>query len=362
MVDSTVDLDRLSAFQYDLPAGLIAQRPLDDRPSSRLLVLPSAGTFVHTVFHDLVRHLREGDLLVRNVSRVIPARLKGTRPTGGRIEILLLSPAEGAGSIASASRWNCLLRPARKLPPGTQIEFSRELSAQIVERGSEGLGTVDLSWQGDLVEVLERVGTTPLPPYIHEVLPKEESHRYQTTYSRVPGSAAAPTAGFHFTPEFDARLASMGVGFAEVVLHVGLGTFRPVTSDDLDGHQMHREWYSLDEASASAIDSAHRIIAVGTTAVRVLETCAGGPGKVRPGSGWTDIFIRPPYKFRAVDGMITNFHLPGSTLLMLVCAMGGYDRVIKAYRDAVASNYRFFSFGDAMLVFPLPSGSSGREA
>jgi len=361
MSGSSPDLNLRSSYEYDLPEELIAQQPLASRSSSRLMILNGDGTTTHGLFQDIAAHLGPGDLIVRNVSRVIPARLRTTRETGGAAEILLLNPESETFDLENTAVWSALIRPARKLRKGDLLNIADDLQVEIHEKADQGLAKVRLSWKGDLVQILERVGEAPLPPYIRKTLDRSENHLYQTTYAQVPGSVAAPTAGFHFTPELDSLLRDRGVDFAQVLLHVGLGTFRPVSADDVRDHSMHSEYYEISPETAEKVNSARRVIAVGTTSVRVLETSArkallqkengsGGPLRVVPGSGWTDIFIRPPYSFGAVDAMVTNFHLPGSTLIMLVSAFAGYSRVMEAYREAVEKEYRFFSFGDSMFI------------
>ena len=340
---------RTSDFDYPLPQELIAQTPIEPRDQSRLLVLDRAtGTMHHHRFHEIVALLRPGDLLVFNDSRVIPARLRGRKSgSGGQVELLLLHPIE-------PRLWQALARPGKRLAAGGMLEFTgqgKQYSAEIVAKGEGGVVTVRLEDEA----MIEACGETPLPPYIHERLADPE--RYQTVYARVRGSAAAPTAGLHFTPELLHRLQAQGVGTAFVTLHVGLDTFRPVDEDDPREHRIHTEYAVLPPETAAAVNAARaqgrRVVAVGTTSVRVLETAAreAGPGQaVAAYSGWTDLFILPGRRFLAVDAMITNFHLPRSTLLMLVSAFAGRERVLAAYAEAVRERYRFYSFGDAMWM------------
>lgn len=336
-------------FDYELPPELIAQTPAEPRDSSRLLVLdPVSGAMSHERFRDLGRHLEPGDALILNDTRVLPSRLLGRRrPSGGKAEVFLLRHVGGAV-------WESLVRPGRRLRPGAAVDFGDgQLTAEVMAATDFGGRLVRFAApDGDVDGALARLGSVPLPPYIHEEL--ADGERYQTVYSREPGSAAAPTAGLHFTPELLAALRGMGVRLGWVTLHVGLGTFRPVTAERVEDHAMHREWYSVGEATAALIGdtraAGHRVVAVGTTTVRTLESAADPEGRVAPGSAWTGIFIRPGYRFRVVDALVTNFHLPKSTLVMLVSAMAGRELVLAAYAEAVRRRYRFFSFGDAMLV------------
>lgn len=337
----------LSDFDYDLPKERIAQTPLMPRDSARLLYLPkNSGPCRHELFLDLPDHLKAGDLLVFNKTRVIPARLIGRKSgTGGQVECFLLHQKENA-------LWDCLVKPGRRLPPGTCLEFGDgQLTAVIEDRTESGGRLVRFRWEGDFQKVLSQVGVVPLPPYIHQSL--NDPERYQTIYGNRPGSVAAPTAGLHFTERILSALEAKGVEFAEVILHVGLGTFRPVEADMIENHVMHKEYYEITEENARRINRAkeegRRVIAVGTTSVRTLESMSSG-GCLKAGSGWTDIYIYPGYQFQMIDGLITNFHLPKSTLLMLVSALAGRERVLGAYQEAVQREYRFFSFGDAMLI------------
>ena len=336
-----------SDFAYDLPQELIAQTPLEQRDASRLMCLDKAtGEIRHRIFRELPELLREGDCLVMNDSRVIPARLFGTRPTGGSVEVVLLRDLGGG-------EWECLTRPGRKTPPGTEITFGGgELTAVVTRAEADGNKVLRFRYEGIFLEILEKLGQMPLPPYIKEKL--EDPERYQTVYARDPGSAAAPTAGLHFTRELLEEIESRGVKTCRVTLHVGLGTFRPVKEENIEDHPMHSEFCIVPEETAETVNRTHaeggRVIAVGTTSCRTLESFAGSDGILRAGSGWTDIFIYPGYRFRTVDALITNFHLPESTLIMLVSALAGRENILNAYRRAVELRYRFFSFGDAMFI------------
>lgn len=338
---------RLSDFEYELPEYLIAQEPLAIRDKSRLLVLDKkSGTTEHRHFNDILSYLKEGDVLVSNNTRVIPARLMGRKdPTGALIEIVVLNRLEG-------DRWEVLARPGKRVKTGARIVFGQGLLvARILEITESGGRILEFEYKGIFEEVLDKLGKIPLPPYIHKEL--QEPERYQTVYSRHPGSAAAPTAGLHFTPSLISELKNRGIHWVEVLLHVGLGTFRPVKVDDITSHKMHQEYYEISPEAAFAVNNAlqegRRIISVGTTSTRALESAFSG-GSLQSGKGWTDIFIYPGYEFNVISGLITNFHLPKSTLLMLVSALAGRDQVLAAYREAVTEGYRFFSFGDAMLI------------
>ena len=335
-------------FYYDLPEELIAQTPLERRDGSRLMVLnKDTGEIEHRHFYDLPEYLQPGDTLVLNDSRVLPARLLGHRvPTMGAVEVLLLRD-KGDGV------WECLTKPGRKTHTGTELSFGDgELTATVVGEVDDGNKLVQFHYKGIFLEVLERLGKRPLPPYITRQL--EDQSQYQTVYAKELGSAAAPTAGLHFTPELMDTIRAMGVGIAEVTLHVGLGTFRPVQEDEISDHKMHSEWYSISEETARRIRetkaAGHRVIAVGTTSCRTLEAAAAKYGEIKACSGNTSIFLYPGVKFNCIDGLITNFHLPESTLIMLVSALYGYEKTMHAYEVAVAEKYRFFSFGDAMLI------------
>ncbi|MBR6072912.1 MAG: tRNA preQ1(34) S-adenosylmethionine ribosyltransferase-isomerase QueA [Bacilli bacterium] len=337
---------KTSDFDYELPEELIAQTPLKDRSSSKLLVMDRfTGELEHKHFSDIKDYLHKGDVLVINDTRVIPARLMGTKEdTGAVIELLLLK--DKGDDI-----WECLARPQKRLHEGTIIKFSDELSAEVIELLPEGVTRVKLLYKGILLEILDRLGEMPLPPYIHEKL--KEKDRYNTVYAKVDGSAAAPTAGLHFTNELMDELRSEGVIITNVTLHVGLGTFRPVEVDDIKDHHMHSEFYQMSKETADILNEAkkdgRRIIAVGTTSTRTLETIMNKYGEFKECSGNTDIFIYPGYEFKAIDCLITNFHLPKSTLVMLVSAFSKKEFVLNAYKEAIKNNYRFFSFGDAMF-------------
>lgn len=338
---------KTSDFWYELPEELIAQTPLQKRDASRLMLLDKkTGEVSHSVFSSLPDQLREGDCLVMNDSRVIPARLFGKRDTGGAVEVLLLTD-KGDGV------WECLTKPGRKTPVGTHISFGNgELDAVVVGAIEDGNKLLKFNYSGIFLEILEKLGHVPLPPYIKAELP--DSERYQTVYAAHPGSAAAPTAGLHFTPELLKRLEDKGVELNRVTLHVGLGTFRPVKEDDLTEHIMHSEYCIIDGQTAERINRAkregRRIISVGTTSCRTLEAISDENGFVRPFSDWVNIYIYPGYRFKCVEALITNFHLPESTLIMLVSALAGRENVMNAYRIAVEERYRFFSFGDAMFI------------
>lgn len=336
-------------FYYDLPQELIAQKPIKNRSDSRLMVLEKAtGEIFHKHFFDITDYLREGDCLVMNNTRVIPARLYGKKEgTGGKIEFLLLKRLD-------INTWEVILKPGRKARKGSRFEFGDGLlRAEIMEVLSDGNRLVRFEYEGIWEELLDRLGEMPLPPYIHEKLNDRE--RYQTVYSKIEGSAAAPTAGLHFTNELLGKIRNIGVKTAFVTLHVGLGTFRPVSVDNVENHKMHSEYYEVSEETAGIINETRknggRIIAVGTTSVRTIESAANDCGEVIPQCGNTDIFIYPGYKFRATDALITNFHLPESTLLMLISAFSDKETIFRAYNEAIKEKYRFFSFGDAMFVY-----------
>ena len=336
-----------SDFYFDLPEELIAQTPLQRRDGSRMLHLnKSTGEISHKHFFDLPEFLREGDCLVLNNSRVLPARLLGSRSTGGSVELVLLQDM-------GDDRWKCLVRPGRKMKPGTKLSFGNgELTAEVEATADGGTRIIKFNYSGIFLEVLESLGKMPLPPYIKEEL--QDSERYQTVYSKEPGSAAAPTAGLHFTTELLEKIKAMGVKVCYVTLHVGLGTFRPVKEDEIENHEMHSEFCVVPEETAVLINETKRnggrVIAVGTTSCRTLESFAKDDGTFEACSGWTDIFIYPGYTFKAMQGLITNFHLPESTLVMLVSAFAGREHVLHAYEEAVKERYRFFSFGDAMYI------------
>ena len=335
-------------FYYDLPKELIAQDPLEHRDSSRLMVLDkNSGEVRHRIFRDVTEYLRPGDCLVINNTKVIPARLYGIREeTGAQIEILLLKRREN-------DIWETLVKPGKKAKIGTRISFGEGiLVGEVVDVVQEGNRLIRFQYEGIFEEILDRLGQMPLPPYITH--PLQDKNRYQTVYAKYDGSAAAPTAGLHFTPQLLESIRNLGVDVAEVTLHVGLGTFRPVKETDVLKHHMHSEFFQIDADAAEKINRAktggNRVISVGTTSTRTLESVADEKGILTAKSGWTDIFIYPGYKFKVVDGLITNFHLPESTLVMLVSALAGRENVLAAYHEAVGEKYRFFSFGDVMLI------------
>lgn len=335
-------------FDYDLPQELIAQHPMEPRDHSRLLVVDKkTGEIEHKHFYDLVNYLKPGDVLVFNDTRVIPARLHGTKDTGAHVEVFLLTRRD-------ATDWEVLVRPGKKLQVGAKINFSDELSCEVIEHTDFGGRVVRFKYDGIFEEILDRLGETPLPPYI--TAPLEDKERYQTVYNRERGSAAAPTAGLHFTKELLQKIKEIGCEEVFVTLHVGLGTFRPVSEAKIEDHKMHKEFYTVSQEAADAVNKAkgegRRIIAVGTTAVRTLEA-AGADGQLHAGSSWTNIFIYPGYKFRLVDDLVTNFHLPQSTLLMLVSTLSTREIMLQTYKKAVEEKYRFFSFGDAMFITDL---------
>ncbi len=337
----------VSEFDYDLPKELIAQDPLEDRASSRLLMLDKeTGDIRHAVFRDIVNELTPDDCLVLNNTRVIPARLYGIKEeTGAMIEVLLLNRKDG-------DTWETLVRPGRKAKPGTVLDFGGIMKGTVQEVTEDGGRIIHFDYDGIFEEILDQLGEMPLPPYIKHKL--KDKKRYNTVYAKFDGSAAAPTAGLHFTRELLQEIRDKGVTIAEVTLHVGLGTFRPVKVDKVEDHHMHSEYYRVDEKTAEQINRVKagpgRVIAVGTTSCRTLESATGEDGILRAGSGWTDIFIYPGYTFRMVDALITNFHLPKSTLMMLVSALAGRDHIMAAYQEAVKEKYRFYSFGDAMFI------------
>lgn len=335
-------------FSFELPEELIAQDPLEDRSSSRLLVLDKeTGETEHHVFREIVGYLNAGDCLVINNTKVIPARLIGCKEdTGAKIEVLLLKRKEN-------DIWETLVKPGRKAKPGTKLQFGDGLlKAEVVDVVEEGNRLIRFQYEGIFEEILDQLGQMPLPPYITHQL--EDKNRYQTVYAKHSGSAAAPTAGLHFTPELLEEIRAKGVDIAEVTLHVGLGTFRPVKADDILDHHMHAEFYQISEEAAEKMNrakaSGHRVICVGTTSCRTIESAAKEDGTIEASSGWTEIFIYPGYRFKMLDALITNFHLPESTLLMLVSALAGREHVLAAYEEAVKEKYRFFSFGDAMFI------------
>jgi len=339
---------KIEDFDYHLPEELIAQTPLKDRASSRLMVLyHETGQIEHKNFRDIKNYLRKGDCLVLNDTRVLPARLYGIKKdTGAKIEVLLLHQEEG-------DTWEVLTKPAKKVKVGTELIFGDGLlRATCIDHKDYGGRLLEFSYDGIFYEILDKLGEMPLPPYIKEQLSEKE--RYQTVYAKEEGSAAAPTAGLHFTQELLDEIKKMGVNLAFITLHVGLGTFRPVSAESIEDHEMHSEFYRMSQETADLLNQVKenngRIISVGTTSTRTLETIVRDHGTFKKATGWTDIFIYPPYKYKAIDGLITNFHLPKSTLIMLVSALAGRENILKAYREAVEERYRFFSFGDAMLI------------
>lgn len=339
---------KTSDFYFDLPKELIAQDPLEDRSSSRLLVLDrKTGAREHRIFRDIVEYINPGDCLVINNTKVIPARLYGAKEgTQAKIEILLLKRREG-------DVWETLVKPGKKAKPGTKISFGDGLlTGEVLDVVDEGNRLIKFTYDGIFEEILDQLGQMPLPPYITHQL--KDKNRYQTVYAKHDGSAAAPTAGLHFTPELLRQIEEKGVKIAHVTLHVGLGTFRPVKVEDVTEHHMHSEYFFIEEDQAKLINDTKaaggRVIAVGTTSCRTLESAVGEDGKLKATSGWTDIFIYPGYQFKVIDALITNFHLPESTLLMLVSALAGKENIMNAYEEAVKERYRFFSFGDAMFI------------
>ncbi|MBI4540232.1 MAG: tRNA preQ1(34) S-adenosylmethionine ribosyltransferase-isomerase QueA [Gemmatimonadetes bacterium] len=345
---------RASDYEYELPPERIARYPAERRDESLLLVVHrDTGRFEHRVFRDLVGLARPGDVLVVNESKVFPARLVGRKPTGAPSEILLLRPVERPGEPADTV-WEALVRPGGKLKPGRRVLVADELEVQILDSTDAAGRIVRLVTALAPQEALSRYGHVPLPPYLRREDEPIDRERYQTVYARTPGSVAAPTAGLHFTHALLQELERHGVRFAKILLHVGIGTFRPVESEDPAGHPMHAEPYTVSAEAAEAINAARadggRLWAVGTTVVRALEAVAGASGSIRPGHGETNLFIRPPYRFRVIDCLVTNFHLPRSTLLMLVAAFAGYELTMRAYREAIAADYRFYSYGDAMAI------------
>lgn len=341
---------QLEDFDYELPKELIAQTPLEKRDSSRLLVLDKeTGEICHQKFPNILDYMKAGDTLVLNDTKVLPARLIGVKEeTHAVIEILLLKDIQ-------EEVWECLVKPAKRVHVGTIIDFGNgKLKAKCIQEKEDGIRLFELLYDGILVEILEELGTMPLPPYIHEKL--EDQSRYNTVYAKNLGSAAAPTAGLHFTNELLNKVKEKGIHVAYVTLHVGLGTFRPVMVENIKEHKMHTEYYEMTEETAKILnktkENGNRIISVGTTSVRTLETVMNRYGKFKECSGFTDIFIYPGYRFQAIDGLITNFHLPKSTLLMLVSALAGRENILNAYKEAVKEKYRFFSFGDSMMIKP----------
>lgn len=337
----------IAEFDYHLPPELIAQEPLEDRAASRMLVVDRAsGRWEDRMFRDLPSYLRAGDCLVMNNTRVFPSRLLGhRRGHTGKVEVFLTRAL-----TTDRRSWDCLVRPGRKVLSGTEIEFSERLSGTVREHGEHGHRTIELTWVGDLDEVLDSVGHTPLPPYIHRPDTPGDRERYQTVFAKERGSVAAPTAGLHFTPEVLAECRGAGARTAEVTLHVGLGTFEPLHTDVVEEAKLHAEFYAVSAETARAVNEAERVLAVGTTSVRTLETVGREDGVLREGSGNTEIYIYPGFEFRVVDAMLTNFHLPQSSLMLLVSAFASKELILAAYRHAVEQRYRFFSYGDCMLI------------
>ncbi|MEA2095541.1 MAG: tRNA preQ1(34) S-adenosylmethionine ribosyltransferase-isomerase QueA [Candidatus Cloacimonadota bacterium] len=342
-----ISLTKKSSYWYDLPTKFIAQHPKDKRSESRMLVLnKESGKIQHEKFNNIIEHLKPSDILVVNNTKVIPARLFGTKSTGAKVEVFLLEQI-------SENRWECLVKPGRKLQIGAEITFNEELRAKIVDHAEEGGRIVEFYWKGNFWDILEDIGNVPLPPYIKRESTNRDKETYQTVYAQERGSVAAPTAGLHFTKPLMQQIREKGIDILEVVLHVGLGTFRPVKTDDIKDHIMHSEHCQITDDVAVKINQAkkdgRRIIAVGTTTTRTLESFAAN-GHLNSGSHWTEIFLYPGKEIQIIDGLITNFHMPESTLMMLVSAFAGYENIMNAYKIAVEEKYRFFSYGDAMLI------------
>ena len=340
-------LTKKSSYWYQLPDELIAQYPKDKRSTSRLLYLnKNTGDISHHKFTDILELLKPSDVLVLNRTRVIPARLLGKKSTGAKVEVFLLNQK-------TDKTWECLVKPGRRLKVSTEVEFSENLKGKIIDRTEDGERLVEFEWEGDFWKILEKVGKTPLPPYIKRESIEKDKETYQTVYARERGSVAAPTAGLHFTKELLEKIEQKGIEILEVLLHVGLGTFQMVKTENIDEHKMHSEFCRITEDTAEKINKAksqgRRIVAVGTTSIRTLESFAKN-GRIKPGAHWTNIFIYPGKKLQITDGLITNFHLPYSTLLMLVSALAGYENIMNAYQVAIRKKYRFFSYGDAMLI------------
>lgn len=336
---------KLTDFSYELPKELIAQHPAEPRDHARLMLYDrQSGAVEHRYFYDLLDELHAGDVLVFNDSRVIPARLYGHRATGGKVEVLLLTPC-------GEDTWEVLVKPGKKALPGTELFFDQGMKGEVLDKTDFGGRRIKFTYDGNFDDIINDIGEMPLPPYIHEKL--EDKEQYQTVYAREKGSAAAPTAGLHFTEDLLERIRAKGVELVFVTLHVGLGTFRPVAEENIEDHEMHSEFYSITPAAAEAVNKAkadgRRVIAVGTTSIRTLES-AGTTGTLKAGSGWTNIFIYPGFTFHIVDALVTNFHLPESTLLMLISALSEREKILAAYETAVREKYRFFSFGDAMFI------------
>lgn len=347
---------RLTDFDYTLPEDRIAQHPASPRDAAKLLVVDrETGRFAHRIFRDLPEYLRPEDVLVINNTRVIPARLRARKPTGGAVEVVLLRPAPSPGpspAPADDDVWEVLLRPGRRAQVGTSLHFSGHLTGQVVSVLPGGARMVRFTGSRRVLDVARDIGEMPIPPYVNEPLDRPDD--YQTVYAAVDGAVAAPTAGLHFTPALLDQIEQMGVRVVTLTLHIGWGTFRPVDSDDPTLHRMDAEWYEVSDAAAAtlgAVKGRGRVVVVGTSAVRTLETVASVQGGVRAGRGWSELFVYPGYRFSVTDALVTNFHLPKTTLLMLVCAFAGRDLILRAYQEAIAYGYRFYSFGDAMLIF-----------
>ena len=346
---------KLSAFDYTLPPELIAQRPAQPRDTARLLVLHrGAGRLEHRIFRDLPEYLDPNDVLVVNDTRVIPARLHGVKVTGGAVEVLLLRPVPAGMETdrREPERWEILVRPGRRVRRGTALRFTPDFDGEVVDTRPDGVRVMAFTGPRQVLTVAREVGATPLPPYVR--VPLQDPEDYQTVYAVEEGAIAAPTAGLHFTPGLLQKIQGMGVGLVRLTMHIGLGTFRPVTTSEVAAHHMDAEWYRVSADAAETIAarrrSGGRVIPVGTSAVRTLETVAGEGGAVGSGEGWSDLFIYPGHRFRAADALVTNFHLPRTTLLMLVSALAGREAVLRAYAEAIRERYRFYSFGDAMLI------------
>ncbi len=342
-----ISLTKKSSYWYDLPAEFIAQHPKDKRSESRMLVLDKiTGKIIHKKFSNIIDHLLPSDILVVNNTKVIPARLFGTKKTGAKVEVFLLEQK-------TENRWECLVKPGRKLQIGAEITFNEKLKAKIVDYSEEGGRIIEFYWEGNFWDILENIGNVPLPPYIKRESTNKDKETYQTVYAQERGSVAAPTAGLHFTKSLMQQIREKGIDILEVVLHVGLGTFRPVKTDDIKDHTMHSEHCQIAQEVAAKINQAkkdgRRIIAVGTTTTRTLESFAEN-GQLNSGSHWTNIFLYPGKEIQIIDGLITNFHMPESTLMMLVSAFAGYENIMNAYKIAVEEKYRFFSYGDSMLI------------
>jgi S-adenosylmethionine:tRNA ribosyltransferase-isomerase len=344
---------KLSEFAYALPPASIAQTPLEKRDHARMLIMDrETGRSFHHHFYELPLHLRSGDVLVINDTQVIPARLTGQKDSGGLIEILLLSNSRGSGT---GEAWDVLLKPAKRVRIGTRVHFPEDAEGIVVDRLSKKKWRISFSCSGSFADFLHRHGRAPLPPYIKRDKGEKETpydlDRYQTVYARVPGSVAAPTAGFHFSPAVLADLKDRGIVIAPVTLHVGYGTFLPITATDVEDHEMEGEYFELTGESSEMINSAARVVAVGTTATRVIETVADDKGRLKAASGWTSLYVYPGYRFKRVQGLLTNFHLPKSSLYLLTCAFGGKEQIEAAYGQAISMGYRFYSYGDCMLIY-----------